>query len=301
MSLELLLNPATVADLMTTWPDTPAKLPLPADSKLAQLISAQTLYDFLDTGCIPTADINVIRNDATRHPRLFTTADRLDPVKLRRWRERGYTVQMRHVERWFPPMATMTASIQSQTGCANYVSAFVTPGGEQGLGHHWDQYLSIVVQLAGTKTWDLWEPKVSHPTRDHLTSVQAWQDEWVTQWQESGPDLSFELTPGQVLILPRGWVHHPYSHDPSQPSVHLTFVVKERTPIWIAEQLTATAINDPAFRRAVPPTDLSPTALTARVEQTRSLLIEHLRALDPDELARVLRRTAATEHDLDLV
>jgi ribosomal protein L16 Arg81 hydroxylase len=301
MSLELLLDPTTVAELMTAWPEKPATLPLPVDGKLTQLISAQTLFDFLDTGCVPTADINVIRNDAVRHPRLFTTADRLDAVKLRRWRDRGYTVQMRHLERWFPPMATLITSIQRQTGCTGYISAFVTPGGEQGLEYHWDQYLSIVVQLAGSKTWDLWEPKVFHPTRDHLTSVQAWQDRWVTQWKENGPDLSFDLTPGQVLILPRGWIHHPYSHDHAQPSVHLTFVLKERTPIWIAEQLTATAIDNPAFRRAIPPAELAPDTFTARVDQTRAMLIEHLSAIDPEELAHRLRSTADTEQDFDLV
>lgn len=301
MSLELLLDPATVGAFMSVWPDRPLKLLLPAGGKLTQFINAETLHDFLDTGCIPTSEINVIRNDAVRHPRLFTIADRLDPAKLKRWRDRGYTVQMRHLERWFPPIATMTTAIQRQTGCANYVSAFVTPGGQQGLGHHWDQYLSIIVQLSGSKTWELWEPRVAHPTRDHLTSVQSWQDEWVTQWTEKGPDLSYELTPGQVLVLPRGWVHNPYSHDPSQPSVHLTFVIKERMPLWIAEQLTATTINKPAFRRAIAPADLTPDTIAVQVERTRTLLIEHINSLNPGDIARALRCSAETEQDPDLV
>ena len=87
--------------------------------------------------------MNVVRNDAVRHPRLFTSADRLDPAKLRRWRERGYTIQTRRLERWLPTMATVSRAIQRQTSCTNYMSAFVTPGGHQGLGHHWDQYLSV--------------------------------------------------------------------------------------------------------------------------------------------------------------
>jgi ribosomal protein L16 Arg81 hydroxylase len=243
--------------------------------------------------------VNVVKNDAVRHPRLFTSGDRLDPAKLKQWRNRGHTIQMRHLERWLPAMATITRSIQRQTGCTNYVSAFVTPAGHQGLGHHWDQYLSIVVQLAGTKTWDLWKPKATDPTRAHLTTVQLWQDQWPEEWNDSGPNMSFDLGPQHVLVLPRGWVHNPYNKG-TQESVHLTFVIKERTPLWLAEHLTATVIDDAAFRQPMPPSDLAPTSLVDRVEQTREMLIKHLSALDPHELARTLRTAADVEVDPDL-
>jgi ribosomal protein L16 Arg81 hydroxylase len=302
MSLELLLGPSLVEQLMSTWPKRPVMSPLPhAGRELSRLITADTVNEILDHGCFPAADINIVKNDAVRHPRLFTTADRLDAAKLQRWRDRGYTVQMRHLERWLPPMATMIRSIQRQTACPSYVSAFVTPAGHQGLGHHWDQYLSIVVQLAGTKTWDLWEPMISDPTRDYQTTVQLWQDTWVTQWAENGPDLSFDLTKGHVLILPRGWIHNPYTKNADEPSIHLTFVIKERTPLWIAEQLTVTAIGDAAFRQAIPPNALTTDTLAARIEHTRTMLIEHLSALDLGAFVGVLRHIADTEQDLDLI
>lgn len=301
MPLELLLDSQTSAEFMHTWPDTPQLLKLPANGRaLTRVISANTIIDILDSGCFPPTDVNVVKNDTVRHPRLFTSADRLDPVKLRQWRDRGHTVQMRHLERWLPAMATVTRSIQRQTGCTNYVSAFVTPAGAQGLGHHWDQYLSIVVQLAGTKTWDLWKPKIAQPTRAHLTTVELWQDQWIEEWNSSGPDMSFDLSPHQVLVLPRGRVHNPYNKDATE-SVHLTFVIKERTPLWIAEHLTATVINDAAFRESIPPSDLTPEALANRVEQTREMLIQHLSVLDTHEFARVLRGVADVEVDLDLV
>jgi ribosomal protein L16 Arg81 hydroxylase len=231
---------------------------------------------------------------------LFTSADRLDPAKLTLWRDKGYTIQMRHLERWLPSMAEVTKTIQGETGCTNYVSAFITPGGHQGLGHHWDQYLSIVLQLAGTKTWDLWTPVVSRPTRSHLTTVQLWRDEWIEQWNLSGPDMSFKLKPGQVLVLPRGWVHNPYNKGATE-SVHLTFVVKERTPLWIAEHMTSAVITDESFRQSIPTSDLEPAALADRVEQTRDLLIQHLSTLDVHAFAGILRAAADTETDLDLI
>jgi ribosomal protein L16 Arg81 hydroxylase len=301
MSLELLLESRYVEQLVKEWPEQPQVLPLPANGReLIRLINADTIDGILDTGCFPPTDVNVVKNDTVRHPRLFTSADRLDAAKLRRWRERGYTIQMRHLERWLPAMAAVTKSIQRQTGCTNYVTAFITPGGHQGLGHHWDQYLSLVVQLAGTKTWDLWEPKVSHPIRNHQTTVQLWQNEWIERWNTSGPDMSFDLNPGQTLILPRGWVHNPYNKDATE-SVHLTFVIKERTPLWIAEHLTAAAINDEAFRRSIPTNDLAPERLANRIELTRDRLIRHLTNLDTHTFASILRTAADTEVDLDLI
>jgi ribosomal protein L16 Arg81 hydroxylase len=301
MPLELLLDSHTAEEFMNAWPETPQLLTLPADGRaLTRVINANTILDILDSGCFPPADVNVVKNDNVRHPRSFTSGDRLDPTKLRQWRDRGHTIQMRHLERWLPAMATTTRSIQRQTGCTNYVSAFVTPAWQQGLGHHWDQYLSIVVQLGGTKTWDLWKPKVAEPTRAHLTTVQLWQDQWIKEWTDSGPDMSFDLAPHQVLVLPRGWVHNPYSKGTDE-STHLTFVIKERTPLWIAEHLTASAINDPVFRQAMPPDDLTPEALAIRVEQTRDMIIKYLSAISTQEFARALRDSADVEVDPDRV
>jgi hypothetical protein len=94
---------------MRAWPPAPQLLKLPDDGQaLTSRISADTILDILDTGCFPPTDVNVIKNDTVRHPRLFTTDDRLDPAKLRQWRDRGNTVQLRHLERWLPTVAPIT-------------------------------------------------------------------------------------------------------------------------------------------------------------------------------------------------
>ncbi|GAA1582988.1 JmjC domain-containing protein [Actinoplanes couchii] len=301
MVLEMLLDSRTAEEFMHAWPDKPQVLPLPAGGQtLTHSINANTILRILDTGCYPPVEVNVIKNDQTRHPRMFTTNDRLDPVKLRRWRDRGDTVQLRHLERWIPAMAALTRSIQTQTGCTNYVSAFVTPAGQQGLQHHWDPYLSIVIQLAGTKTWDIWKPKVIDPTRAHLTAVQTWQDHWIEEWTANGPDLSFDLVSHEVLVLPRGWVHNPYNSGADE-SVHITVVIKERTPFWITEKLTATVINDQAFRRSISAADLASRTLADCVDRTRERLVQHLNDLDSNDFAHLLRTFAVTEVDQDIV
>lgn len=300
MSLSMLFDPATVAAMMTGWPDKPSVHQLPDDSHLRTILTDRTLYDYLDTGCVPPGDVNIIKCAAPRHPSSFTTAGRLDAAKVRYWREQGYTVQLRHLEHWYPPMRVVTGAIQQETACTGYASAFVTPPGEQGLEWHWDQNLGIVVQLAGTKTWELWEPIVEHPTGDFHTSVQRWDDDWVTRCRQNGPDLTVQLTAGQVLVLPRGWIHNPHSRDSATDSVHVTVVIQERTPLWIAEHLVGSAIHNPAFRHAIPPTELTTEALTTQIRHVRELLIAHVNTLDPATFTRALR-AIAERHDTPAV
>jgi hypothetical protein len=157
-----------------------------------------------------------------------------------------------------------------------------------------------VVQLPGTKTCDLWKRKASDPTRAHSSTGKLWRNEWLDERTSNGPDLSFDLNPHHVLVLPRGWVHRPHN-DASCESVHLTFIIKERTPLCIAEHLIAVTVDDRRFRLSIPPGDLAPEELARQVEKARALLIRHLNTLDVHEQARILREVAAREKDPDRV
>lgn len=55
------------------------------------------------------------------------------------------------------------------------------------------------------------------------------------------------------MLLPRGWVHNPLVRNPDEPSVHLTFAIRERAPVWLAEKLMAGAIESASFRNIIRP------------------------------------------------
>jgi len=107
----------------------------------------------------------------------------------------------------------------------------------------------------------------------------------IERWNANGSDMSVDLRPGHVLILPRGRVHNRYDEYYTE-SIHLPFVIKERTPLWIAEHSASAVIAEEAFRYSIPVSDLEPAALAMRMEQTRNLLTRHPRTLDVDALGR---------------
>ena len=295
MSLNLVLPPDGVQALTSTWPDEPRVYQRePGD--LEQAITAGTLHDHIETGCIPADEIAVIK---APHPSLnqksFTAAGRTDAVKLRKLYSQGYTIRIGNLQRVIPAMANASRAIQEETGYSNYIHAFLTPPGNQGLRHHWDQQMAVIAQLEGVKRWHLWRPPVEAPMREYHEAHRVWNPTYVEEWEAAGPDIEIDLQPGESLLLPRGWVHNPCVTATDHPSVHLTFAIRERTPLWLAEQLTAAAIHDPRFRRVVRPAEVTGPDLAAQIGETRDALVKHLTNLDPETIARSVRQAALTE------
>ncbi|MGW4955239.1 JmjC domain-containing protein [Streptomyces parvulus] len=120
-------------------------------------MSLESFNELIDTGCAPPGEIAVIKAGPSNRT-AFLTDGRTDPSKLSRLRDQGYTIRFGNMQRWLPAFHRISQGIQRETGYSNYMHGFLTPGREQGLLHHWDQQMAVIVQVAGTKTWQLWKP-----------------------------------------------------------------------------------------------------------------------------------------------
>ncbi|MFE0104097.1 JmjC domain-containing protein [Streptomyces sp. NPDC059009] len=296
MSLRLLLPENGVSDLLLTWPDEPEVYER-GKTALDEQISIAALAEWLFTGCAPAAEVAVVKAPRPSvNPKLYTDLyGRTRGATLRRLYEDGYTIRLGNLQRVMPFLAGVSKVIQEETGYSNYIHAFLTPGGKQGLQHHWDQQMAVIVQLSGTKVWQLWKPLVESPMREYNDSVQRWKDDYVKTWEAAGPDKEILLQPGQTMLLPRGWVHNPLVSDPDEPSLHLTFAIRERTYLWLAEKLIAGAIEDPKFRDIVRPGRLTGAALTQQLRESRTELIGYLNSLDIAQVADLVHQAALSE------
>lgn len=294
MSLSLLLPPEGLAELLADWPDKP-RVYERGSTALDSLVSSASLDEWIDTGCVPAGEVAVMKAGPAVNPGAFKTRGRTDPTKLRSLYRAGYTIRLGNLQRVIPAFAGMSRAIQRETGYSNYVHAFLTPAGEQGLLHHWDQQMALIVQLAGAKTWQLWEPVYDSPMREYQESFRVWQDDFIPSWEAAGPDMSIDLQAGQTLLLPRGWVHNPHALNSVADSVHLTFAIRERTVLWLAEKLVARAVEEPEFRRVIAPGEMQGAALGVRLCETRQALVEFLDGLDVDDMSRLVREAAVTE------
>ncbi|MER7841447.1 cupin domain-containing protein [Streptomyces sp. NPDC096040] len=259
-------------------------------------ITADWLWEHVRLSCVPAEEVRAVKADVpsiTAHA--FSTYGRLDGDRLRGLYERGYTIRLGNLQRCMTAVARLSRGIQQETGYSNYVHAFMTPPGQQGLRHHWDQQMAVIVQLEGIKRWELWAPVVDAPMRTFNDSGAVWRPEWVDDWERRGPDQAVLLEPGQSLLLPRGWIHNPLVPKDGKDSVHLTFAIRERTPYWLAEQLLEQVIKDPELRRVIRPGDLLGAALPNQLAEVRQQLLHHLRTTDLAALAEQIAHTALTD------
>ena len=104
------------------------------------------------------------------------------------------------------------------------VVAFLTPTGQRGAVHS-DPTDVYVVQLEGTKRWQIWPtPQVRRPgeDKDSFPSLPE-------------PDLDLSLQPGDVLYIPHNTPHRASAEG--SVSLHLTVVAGPRT--WAHHLLVA--------------------------------------------------------------
>ncbi|MFD7126271.1 MULTISPECIES: hypothetical protein [Streptomyces] len=92
-------------------------------------------------------------------------------------------------------------------------------------------------------------------------------------------------------------MHNPHTLDAKARSIHLTFAIRERTPLWVAEKLVAGAIEMDIFRRVILPGEITGQQLPQRVRDVCRALVEHLAGLDVDDFARSLLRAAVSEKE----
>jgi hypothetical protein len=105
-------------------------------------------------------------------------------------------------------------------------NAYFTPPHAQGLEPHYDDHDVLVLQLHGFKQWRI-HHEVKWPRRPMLEALPR-------EFVKAKP-LDLTLNPGDVLYLPRGFVHEAAAMESS--SLHLTLSVHAATWADVFERL----------------------------------------------------------------
>ncbi|MFC7466693.1 cupin domain-containing protein [Actinomadura keratinilytica] len=203
--------------------------------------------------------LRVARNGATLPDTAFTSpagvgatiADQLDDTALWRQFADGATLVLQALHRTWEPVAQFCAGLSTELGHPVQANAYVTPPQNRGFDDHYDVHDVFVLQIEGTKRWLVHRPVHPDPLRD-----QPWTDRRsaVAEAAASEPYLDVVLAPGDVLYLPRGWLHAAQAQG--AVSVHLTLGIHTWTRYALAEQLAQAALatlrEDPAMRATLP-------------------------------------------------
>jgi bifunctional lysine-specific demethylase and histidyl-hydroxylase NO66 len=158
-------------------------------------------------------------------------------------------------------------------------NAYLTPPRSNGFAHHWDGHSSFLIQTEGSKNWQIFEPVVEDPmTPGSIRSGQLPAD-----FAGHEPFLDVELNAGDVLWLPRGWIHNGVTTD--EWSLHVTIGIKQFTPYGLLAPLVQAAVEEPALRAALPPgAGFDETALRLAMSRARRSLVDWLEGLSDERM-----------------
>lgn len=163
----------------------------------------------------------------------------------------GDTLQLFEVEKVWPPVTLLAAEIQEALHAAVGVNFFLTPPHSQGCDMHFDLVDVMVLQLAGSKRWTLWEPTYEAPTE---TALLRQKRNDLMEKDESKLTLREELLlePGDFFYLPRGYYHKAMAGG--EISLHLSFGI--RPLYWMDffhRAFELAALDDVDLRGDLPP------------------------------------------------
>lgn len=173
-----------------------------------------------------------------------------------------------------PNLRALARSMTDRLAAKSEVVAFLTPAGQRGAVHS-DPTDVYVVQLEGTKRWQIWPTPQVRRAGDDKDSFPSLPD----------PVLDLSLQPGGVLYIPHSTPHRAAAEG--SVSLHLTVVAGPR--MWAHHLLSAVQDilhNGPEFWDTPYLDDASPEEMVSKIEQ----LIGRLRTVDAAaELERARR------------
>jgi hypothetical protein len=203
----------------------------------------------------------------------------------------GATVVLQALHRTWPPVIDLCTHLAAELGHPVQANAYVTPPSSRGFSAHYDVHDVFVMQLAGRKHWTIHAPVLADPLRD-----QPWGQRSRAVAEAAGGPAAIDtvLEPGDVLYLPRGWLHAATALG--EVSAHLTVGVHVVTRYALVEALAALVADDPELRATLPlGLDVAdPEALAPHLDAVRTALATALDRVPAEAVARRVRRRVWT-------
>jgi ribosomal protein L16 Arg81 hydroxylase len=188
----------------------------------------------------------------------------------------GATVTLPALHLGWPPLGRLCRQLEAELDHSVHTNAYLTPANAAGFTPHYDTHEVFVLQICGTKHWRVYAPQLKLPHRSQPFSPERYK-------LPSEPVMDFDLAAGDLLYLPRGYVHTTTTAE--HFSAHVTIGITVYTWVELASELLQSSIELEEFRAALPPGFAHRPAESAELSERLPALMDRLRAaLDSEVL-----------------
>ena len=207
-------------------------------------------------------DIRVSKESEMLPEGQWTRDGKVDAGKLKVHLARGYNVVITHLQPLIPSLGAICEEIRAFLHEGSFAGVIVTSGTDGAFKRHYDPEDLIIIQVEGSKRWQIFAPPVMHPI-DGMRKPAA---------PVSDPVFDEVLREGDVLLLPGGNWHH--CENGPERSVHVGIFLMPPAPWHAIKALTAGILNEELYR--TPLTRLDTAGLSALETEIKKRLAEKI-------------------------
>ena len=189
--------------------------------------------------------------------------DKVDIAKVQEYLAKGFSLVMTHLEHYVPPLAALCEDIKERLCESTYTGVIVTSGTDGAFRVHYDPEDLIILQIEGTKRWQIFGPPVSNPVRGMPKQSPP----------GNAPIFDEVLQPGDCLFVPAGNWHH-CEGGPGR-SIHLGVFFIPPSGWHAVKALTSQLLSEELFRTPLTRIE-DPLELAALEADVKNRVIEKI-------------------------
>ena len=240
LSLRALISPITKDDFRTRyWEQQPLVVHRANPGFYGDLFTLQDFDEAIERhpDYVKTANAETKKNlsfKTNMAPGLEATLDTM---------REGSTLVIDQLHNHDPKLAMLCRMMAADLGHKFQVNLYLTPAGGKGFSPHWDNHDVFILQVLGSKHWKIEKERRCFPAR-----LERMGDEGR---ELRGDLLSFTLEQGDLIYIPRGYVHAAECSD--SPSLHITLgVTAQMYEDFLVAAVKALMQQDPGLKYALP-------------------------------------------------
>jgi hypothetical protein len=285
-------------DRAAAWEDGPRLGSVPDPAAVCDLLTIEEIDRLVSSSGLRCPQLRIVRDGNEVDSGSYTYTRRfgaeavggyIDGEAVAAQLRQGAVLILQAVQDASPGLAELCADLGDALGQVVRVNAYLAPRSAGGLGLHHDDHDVLVLQVAGQRTWEVYERFGPRPASGDPEPWIANRDAYERLVLSAAPRCSPGLCAGDVLYVPAGHPHRASTSDAT--SLHLTFSIHRWTRADMILRAVVQLARKSRFRGALPPLSHESEAAEA-VREAVAELTEELARVDPLAMLRALPRDA---------
>ena len=171
-TLQDLVAPLTEAEFLTHFRDrTVAFVPTSGPHRFETLLDWDELNHLIESAHYPIERLSVLRDSFSVVTSFYLNEGRVDPAAFSSLMDKGASLIFSRLDEYVPRLWRLCHQIAEQTGEQVTAEAVVTSGKGGALPQHYNTEDICVLQIAGSKRWQLFGPPVVNPVKSMVSSA----------------------------------------------------------------------------------------------------------------------------------